>query len=94
MSATTVPTTPAAARHWVIGSVITTGLLASVEAIGNGDVPPVRIIIGGIVVAALLSALSEVSPRLAAGFAILIMLSAIFTSAPRTWATIQEGIAK
>ena len=82
------------ARRLVIGAAVLTALLASAEAVADGGLPPVRIVIGALVVAAILSALTEASPSLAGGFALLILFSAIFTSAPRTWGRLTEAISK
>lgn len=68
---------PAAGKSAVLGSVLAAGALASVDSISHGKIPPLRIGVGVFVAGAMLLALAEVNPGLAAGFGGLVLVGAV-----------------
>lgn len=82
-------TSPAQAKRMVLVSLAIAGGLASVHALGTEDLPPLRIFLGGVVAAVLLSLLADFgAPGIAAGFAAVILLTAMFVLGGDAWARI------
>lgn len=69
--------TPASAKSTALGCVIAAGALASVDSLARGELPPLRLGVGVFVSGALLLALADAAPSLAAGFGGLVLVGAI-----------------
>jgi hypothetical protein len=65
------------AKSTALGCVIGAGAIASVKPITSGQLPPLRIGVGVFVAGAMLLALADASPSLAAGFGALVLLGAV-----------------
>lgn len=65
------------AKSISLGCIVTAGGIASVSSITKGQLPPLRIGVGVFVGGALLLALAEEAPGLAAGFASLVLVGSI-----------------
>lgn len=69
---------PAEAKKWILPAVAVSGVTAAVSDITTSrQVPRVRIAIGAIIVAAILSFLADLAPEVAAGFAGTILVGAL-----------------
>lgn len=66
-----------AAKSAALGCVIGAGAIASVSSLAEGKMPPLRVGVGVFVAGALLLALADASPELAAGFGGLVLVGAI-----------------
>lgn len=69
--------TSARAKSIALGCVVATGVIASVEHISDGRTPPIRVGVGVFVAGALLLALADSQPQLAAGFGLLLLTGSI-----------------
>lgn len=81
-------TTPQQAKEIVIVGVLGTGVVAAVGSARQGSVPPTSIGIGVLVSGAMLLGLAQVAPGLAAGFAALLLTTAMFVTGAGTWQAI------
>jgi len=72
-----VGVTPASAKSTALGCVIGAGAISSVSAIAAGHAPPLKTIVGVFVAGALLLALADASPPLAAGFGVLVLTGSL-----------------
>lgn len=70
--------TPAEAKKWILPAVAIAGVTAAVSDITTQrQVPRVRILIGAIIVAAVLSFLADIAPDVAGGLAATILVGAL-----------------
>lgn len=69
--------TAANAKSIALGSVITAGAIASVKSVSAGQLPPLRVGVGVFVAGAMLLALADSQPKLAAGFGLLLLTGAV-----------------
>lgn len=65
------------AKSVALGCVIGAGAIASVSSISAGHLPPLRVGVGVFVAGAMLLALADASPQLAAGFGVLVLVGAV-----------------
>lgn len=65
------------AKSTALGCVIGAGAISSVESISNGELPPLSVGVGVFVAGALLLALADYSPELAAGFGALVLVGSV-----------------
>jgi hypothetical protein len=77
-------TTPAQAKRLVIGGLGVAGIVAAVGDLSSGQAPQLRIFIGACIAGAVLAMVAEVQPELAAGLALLVLLSAAIAGGPAT----------
>lgn len=82
----------ASAKSTALGCVIGAGAIASVSSITKSEVPPMSIAVGVIVAGAMLLALADVAPDLAAGFGALVLVGSIFKSGIPAARAIQTAI--
>lgn len=69
----------AQAKKWVI-TAITIGVLATlIDEISKNKAPELRVVIGGVFAAVLLTLVAEVEPEVASGFAAIIAVGAILS---------------
>lgn len=76
------------ARRVVLGALVLAGLLAASRDLTRGRVPVLGVLFGTLGAAVVLSMLSEVAPRLAASFAVLILAGAWTTAGPPVFDTL------
>lgn len=70
--------TPAEAKKWVIPAVAIAGITAAVSDVANNkQFPRVRIAIGGVIIAAILTFIADFAPGLASGFAAILLVGAL-----------------
>jgi len=69
--------TAPAAKSAALGCVIGAGAISSVSSIAAGHAPPLKIAVGVFVAGALLLALADASPSLAAGFGALVLTGSL-----------------
>lgn len=68
------------AKRWVIGALTISAVLASFSDLSSGrPLPRVRILIGAMLAAAMLSALADAEPQLATAFAAIILTGAVLS---------------
>ncbi len=73
-------TTPASARRWVLVSfTLAAGTTVAARVIDGEEVRP-RVIVGAVAGAVMLSLLADGAPRLAAGFATVLAITAFTTN--------------
>lgn len=68
------------AKSLVVGAVAGAGLLASAESLASGNLPSVRVAVGGVIAGAVLYALADVAPPLAGGLALILITGAALTN--------------
>lgn len=69
---------PTEAKKWIIPAVTVAGITAAVSDItDNKKLPRIRIAIGAVLVAAVLTFMADLAPQLAAGFAAIILVGAL-----------------
>jgi hypothetical protein len=83
-------TTTGQAKRLVLGGLGVAGIMAAAGDLTSGEAPKLRIFIGACLVAAVLAMVAEVQPELAAGLALLILLSATIAAGPSTFAKVGE----
>jgi hypothetical protein len=83
-------TTPAQAKRLVLGGLGVAGIMAAAGDLASGEAPKLRIFIGACVAAAVLAMVAELQPELAAGLALLILLSATIAAGPTTFAKVGQ----
>lgn len=66
-----------AAKSAALGCVIGAGAIASVSSLTKGELPPLKVGVGVFVAGAMLLALADVAPELAAGFGALVLVGAL-----------------
>lgn len=72
-------TTPAAARQVVMGAMVATVVVAEARALQAKRHVPVRLVVGALIAASLLSAASEGAPEVASGMAMLFLVASLFS---------------
>jgi len=76
-------TTPAKAKTVIVGSSIATGVLTSVTAtVTDKHLPRARTLVAVTVATILMLALADAAPSVAAGFAVLMLVTALTQSGP------------
>ena len=85
-------TTPEQAKRLVVGSILTTGVLASAREVQRGKAPDIRIVLGVFVSGLMLAALSGPLPAIAGGLAALLGLSALLTIGPEVFGALTKGL--
>lgn len=70
---------PAQAKRTVIFSTGTAVGLAALSDLRETGAPRIRIAVGGLLVAVVLTSLSEAAPTLAGSFALLVLMTTLFT---------------
>lgn len=83
-------TTTGEAKRLVIGAMGVAGVVAAAGDLAGGHAPQLRIFIGAVVAAAVLSMIAEFSPEGAQMFAVLILVSALIAGGPNTYAKVQK----
>lgn len=78
------------AKRVVVGSMLAAGGLAASSQLVHGDAPRLRIFIGAMAGAVMLSMLAEVAPDLAGMFALLALTTAVFTAGAGTFDAIRR----
>lgn len=81
------------AKSVALGSVIGAGAIASVKSISAGELPPLRVGVGVFVAGALLLALADASPQLAAGFGVLVLAGSVLRDGIPAARQLQKSIA-
>ena len=84
---------PQNAKSAALGCVIGAGAIASVKSIAAGDLPPLRVGVGVFVAGAMLLALADPAPELAAGFGFLILAGAVLRDGIPTARQLQKSLA-
>lgn len=85
---------PSTAKGVVIGATAATAIIASVSDIATGSMPSVRVAVGATLAAAILYALAEPAPQLAAGFAMLMLLGAALSDGAEALKIINQAIGQ
>ena len=81
------------AKSTALGCVIGAGAIASVSSISSGKLPPLKIGVGVFVAGAMLLALADASPELAAGFGALVLVGSILRDGIPAARQLQKSIA-
>ena len=84
--------TPAGAKELALGSVVITGVLASVNSVSKGHLPSVRIVLGLGFAGVVLTFLADPAPDLAGSFAALLLVSALLNLGSSAFANISKGL--
>ena len=72
--------TPRRAKRIILLAIIVAGTIAFVRQAAEGEIPSVRIAVGGFVALIMLTLIAEAAPEVAAGFAMLTLVSSIFVT--------------
>jgi hypothetical protein len=81
------------AQHVVIASLFAAGVIDGVGELAAGHAPSIRVGLGLTIAGVLLTAISDSAPTLAAGFAVLVLVSSLFTSGLAALADIRKALA-
>jgi len=81
------------AKSTALGCVIGAGAIASVSSISAGKLPPLKIGVGVFVAGAMLLALADASPELAAGFGVLVLVGSILRDGIPAAQQLQKSLA-
>ena len=85
--------TPQSAKSVALGCVITAGAVSSVKSLSAGELPPLRVGIGVFIAGAMLLALADPAPELAAGFGFLVVTGSVLRDGIPTARQLQKSIA-
>jgi hypothetical protein len=68
----------AGAKRMILLAVVVTGIITIIADLSEGQRPSIRVGVGVVFAAVLLSVIAEFAPKLARSFAALMVLSAVF----------------
>lgn len=80
------------AKTLILASVGTSAVLASLDSISRGQRPDLRIFVGAGVTGFLLLVGAEVSPQLAGGFALLLLVGALLTNGVKAAGAVTKSL--
>ena len=80
------------AQRLVVASLFASGVIDATAEIAQGHAPSLRVGLGLTVAGVLLTAMAPGAPSLAAGFALLVLLSSLFTSGLTALADIRKAL--
>lgn len=84
-------TSPAQAKKIIIVAGVGAGVLSTIAAYRRTtNAPPIRVAAGALAATAILSAVAEFAPQLAAGFAALLLATASFVVGGDAWAAVSQ----
>lgn len=84
---------PAQARRYVVVGVLGVGVVTTMNAFSEGHPPTIRTGIGLAALAVMLGIGAELAPELAAGFAVLALVTSLFVQGGPTFAAISRKVA-
>lgn len=84
--------TTQAKRYVILGAAGATAV-ASLNSISKGEWPSARIPLGGFVAGAMLAAMAEVWPNGAAGFALVLLTTAVFVVGGDAWSNLARTLS-
>jgi hypothetical protein len=82
------------AKRLVVVSAVGTGVLTSIAMYRQGKVPTPRIAVGVLAAGVILATAAEVAPEIAAGFAVLMLTTAVFVVGGDAWAGVSAATSK
>lgn len=82
--------TSAQAKRYAILATVVTVALTSVKAARSGQTPPPQAIVGGFVVAIVLTVLADVAPQVAGPLALFVLVSSLVTAGDQPLAAISQ----
>jgi hypothetical protein len=81
------------AKQLVVVSTLGTGLLTVIALYHKGKTPTPRVGVGVIASGVILATVAEVAPEIAAGFAVLMLTTAVFVVGGDAWAGLAAATA-
>lgn len=81
------------AQHVVVASLFAAGAIETVHDLADGHAPSLRVGLGLTIAGVFLTAIADTAPTLAAGFAVLVLVSTLFTSGLRALDVIGKALA-
>lgn len=84
--------TPDRARRLVLGAVVGAGIAAFIRDASRQQLPRARAALALLIVAAVLLALTDLSPQLAVGFAVLVLTSAALGAGPGAFTAVANAL--
>lgn len=76
---------PAQAKGLILVAMLASGAVVVVRDVRQGAVPRLRVFIGGVLVAVILTALADAIPRITGLLAATILVSAVLDTTADTW---------
>ncbi len=84
--------TQARALRLIIGSMALTAVVATIREVVDGRLATPKVVVGSIVAAIVLSAMTEFAPRPAAAIAVIVLIGVVLGTAPDTFRKLSGGI--
>lgn len=85
--------TGADAQHIVVASLFAAGVIDATAEIAAGHAPSLRVGLGLTIAGVLLTGIAGSAPTVAAGFAVLVLVSSLFTTGVKALADIRKALA-
>lgn len=80
------------AQRLVVASLFAAGVIDATAEISSGHAPSLRVGLGLTITGVLLTAIATSAPGVAAGFAVLVLMSSLFTSGLAALADIRKAV--
>lgn len=83
---------PSGAKGFIVFALLVTGGVTVARDLRAGEVPRVRVLIAGMLVGIILTAIADAAPRIAATFAAIVLVTTALDATAAFWAGLNRAL--